>query len=784
MQKIFSQQMCFLKMKQKIICNFALILTFSFVSLNILSNNTFAVYTPTLSASIDQSELTVNGNQIINSISKSTNLTLNLKVNTNNKTGYTTTISSETENTALMNTNPGGTDKISSISDITSLNGFSANTWGYKLSNDVNYNPIPALSSPANLIQTTAKTNGDEVNNIDLGIKLGNNLESGNYKNKLIFSVVTNYYEPKAILTTGYNFQSKITPEYATRFNELFDLLPLEVRDQIRGHEKNLEYILYIVADYIKSHPDWTSPKNAITAAFGVDILGLRKKIKSIKHSTTPPALGVNIYRMEDESSDLPIYFWVDEASESLKFYTESEKIYLNRDSNSVFSEFNVQNGFDLNYFDTSMVENMGSMFYETTRSMESIDLSNFDTRNVVDMSNMFSYDTLRNDNPDKAPKFKNLDLSMFNTEKLENASYMFDGLYNLEHLKFSNSNTPNLKNMDYMFCYLISLKELDISNLKTSNVKSMKRTFVGTAGLNSVDFSKMDTSKVEIFEKTFVGSIINNSISALNTSSAKVMDGMFHATSSLEDIDLSGFDVSKVKSLDDMFSQSKFKSLNISNWNAVSALSMNDMFKEAKIPNGINFGSYFNTSNVTSAKYMFNEATIDELNLSPMDVGKVKNFHSVFSGSRIKRLDLSGWNTASATDMAFMFSNMDELTELKLGSGFNTSNVTDMSYMFEYIGKKLEELDLSLANFDTRKVKNINYIFTYYSFDTSKLGKIYVKQDFDLSSVTTVDTGSLFYNQKTLRGGNGSFNPNPSDADLTWLRIDRPGAPGYFTQK
>ena len=776
--------MCFLKRKQKIICNFALTLTFSFVSLNILSNNVSAVYTPTLSASIDQSELTVNGNQIINSTSKSTNLTLNLKVNTNNKTGYTTTISSETENTALINTNPGGTDKNSSISDITSLNGFSANTWGYKLSNNTDYNPIPALSSPANLIQTTAKTNGDEVNNIDLGIKLGNNLESGNYKNKLIFSVVTNYYEPKAILTTGSNFQSKITPEYATRFNKLFDSLPLEVRDQIRGHEKSLEYILYIVADYMKSHPDWTPPQNTITAVLSVDILGLRKKIKSIKRSATPPALGINTHRMEDESSDLPIYFWVDEASESLKFYTESEKIYLNRDSNSIFSEFNVQNGFDLNYFDTSMVENMGSMFYETTRSMESIDLSNFDTRNVVDMSNMFSYDTLHNDNPGKAPKFKNLDLNMFNTEKLENASYMFYGLSNLEHLKFSNSNTPNLKNMDYMFCDLISLKELDISNLKTSNVKSMKRTFAYAAGLNSVDFSKMDTSKVEIFEKTFFASTINNSISTLNTSSAKVMDQMFHATSSLEDIDLSGFDVSKVKSLDDMFSQSKFKSLNISNWNAVSALSMNDMFKEAKIPNGINFGSYFNTSNVTSAKYMFNEATIDELNLSPMDVGKVENFHSAFYKSRIKRLDLSGWDTASATNMDSMFNQMDELTELKLGSGFNTSNVTNMSAMFALIGKKLEELDLSQANFDTRKVKNFNSIFTYYSFETSKLRKIYVKQDFDLSSVTTANASNLFYNQKTLRGGNGSFKSNPSDADLTWLRIDRPGAPGYFTQK
>ena len=789
MQKIFSQQMCFLKMKQKIICNFALILTFSFVSLNILSNNVSAVYTPTLSASIDQSELTVNGNQIINSTSKSTNITLNLKVNTNNKTGYTTTISSETENTALINTNPGGTDKISSISDITSLNGFSANTWGYKLSNDTNYNPIPALSSPANLIQTTAKTSGDEVNNIDLGIKLSNNLESGNYKNKLIFSVVTNYYEPKAILTTGYNFQSKITPEYATRFNRfielLVDQLPLELRDQIRGHEGDFNYIIYVLEGYKNSHPDWDIHLNPFSPNMTTDILSLRKKIKSIKHSTTPPALGVNVYRMEDESSDLPIYFWIDEALESLKFYTESEKIYLNRDSNGVFSEFNVQNGFDLNYFNTSMVENMGSMFYETTRSMESIDLSNFDTRNVVDMSNMFSYDTIRNgEAPDKAPKFKNLDLSMFNTEKLEDASAMFCDLFYLESLKIPNFNTPNLKKMDMMFSGLANLRELDISNLKTSNVKSMVLTFAWTTGLNNVDFSKMDTSKVERFIGTFAGSTINNSISALNTSSAKATSRMFYNTHSLEDIDLSGFDVSKVKSLDDMFSQSKFKSLNISNWNAVSALSMNDMFKEAKIPNGINFGSYFNTSNVTSAKSMFEEAAINELNLSPMDVGKVENFHSAFYKSRIKRLDLSGWDTASATNMDSMFNQMDELTELKLGSGFNTSNVTNMSAMFALIGKKLEELDLSQANFDTRKVKNFNSIFTYYSFETSKLRKIYVKQDFDLSSVTTANASNLFYNQKTLRGGNGSFKSNPSDADLTWLRIDRPGAPGYFTQK
>ena len=621
-----------------------------------------------------------------------------------------------------------------------------------------------------------------------MGIKLGNNLESGNYKNKLIFSVVTNYYEPKAILTTGSNFQSKITPEYATRFNrfnELFvDLLPLELRDQIRGHEEDLMYIVFILEEYKNSHPDWNIPSNPFSSVKKTDILSLRKKIKSIKHSTTPPALGVNIYRMEDESSDLPIYFWVDEASESLKFYTESEKIYLNQDSEGVFSEFNVQNGFDLNYFDTSMVENMGSMFYETTRSMESIDLSNFDTRNVVDMSYMFSSRITLFDDPANAPKIKNLDLSMFNTEKLEDASAMFQELFFLESLKIPNFNTPNLKKMDMMFSGLANLRELDISNLKTNNVNSMVLTFAGTTGLNSVDFSEMDTSKVERFIATFGGSTINNSISALNTSSAKAVNRMFYKANSLEDIDLSGFDVSKVKSLNNIFIESEFKSLNISNWNAVSALTMDEMFRKAKIPNGINFGSYFNASNVTSAKSMFEEATINELNLSPMDVGKVKNFRSAFLESRIKRLDLSGWNTSSVTNMSKMFYQMDELTDLRLGSGFDTSNVTDMSYMFGYIGKKLEELDLSQANFDTRKVEDFSSIFGYYHSDTSKLRKIYVKQDFDLSSATTASTRSLFYNQKTLRGGNGSFKPNPSDADRTWLRIDRPGAPGYFTQK
>ena len=504
--------MCFLKMRQKIICNFALILTFSFVSLNILSNNVFAVYTPTLSASIDQSELTVNGNQIINSTSKSTNLTLNLKVNTNNKTGYTTTISSETENTALINTNPGGTDKINSISDVTSLNGFSANTWGYKLSNNANYNPIPALSSPANLIQTTAKTNGDEVNNIDLGIKLGNNLESGNYKNKLIFSVVTNYYEEKAILSNGKDFRKKL--------NTLMLVL--------------------------------TQPPS-----------GFLK-------SSTPPLSSDNPISVEDDSSDLPISVWVDKNNGVIKFYSLANKIYLNPDSRGLFAYISLKKGLDVQHIDTSMVTDMSYMFYQQGwYGDHELDLSNFNTSNVTTMESMFecdgectsnfkinlsSFDTRKLINAKNMFKFlvgtKKLDLSSFYTPSLINMEGMFSRCSSLIDFKIPNITTNNVINMENTFS-LFGYNKLDIANFNTSKVTNFKGTFSGMFTDEDLDLSNLDTSSAvnmrEMFSETNVKKIILSH--KFNTSKVTDMTNMFNYMLNVTELDLSNavFDTSKV---------------------------------------------------------------------------------------------------------------------------------------------------------------------------------------------------------------------------------------------
>ena len=82
---------------------FLLGLCLSIFIFNLDTAAVFAVYTPTLSASINQTNLQINGNQVINSTNKTTEIPLNLTVNTNNKTGYTATLNSETDETALVN---------------------------------------------------------------------------------------------------------------------------------------------------------------------------------------------------------------------------------------------------------------------------------------------------------------------------------------------------------------------------------------------------------------------------------------------------------------------------------------------------------------------------------------------------------------------------------------------------------------------------------------------------------------------------------------------------------
>ena len=252
----------------------------------------------------------------------------------------------------------------------------------------------------------------------------------------------------------------------------------------------------------------------------------------------------------------------------------------------------------------------------------------------------------------------------------------------------------------------------------------------------------------------------------------------MFSNLYGTKEIDFSKFNTSNVTNMGRMFYKNSTPKLNLSNFDTRNVIYMNAMFMEAWGIEELNLSS-FDTSNVWFMGNMFkNTHKLKNLDVHHFNTQKVKHMQYMFYGSGATSLDLSHFDTSKVEDMSKMFAEMANITELDL-SNFNTSNVKDMSRMFDHTAE-LRTLDLS--NFNTSKVTDFSKMFANEYIN--KLERIYVKQDFDTSAGT--DFTNIFTGRTNLRGGNGSFLPDPSTADKTWLRIDDPtnGRPGYFTRK
>ena len=136
----------------------------------------------------------------------------------------------------------------------------------------------------------------------------------------------------------------------------------------------------------------------------------------------------------------------------------------------------------------------------------------------------------------------------------------------------------------------------------------------------------------------------------------------------------------------------------------------------------------------------------------------------------------ISNLKTDNVTEMNRMFFGCESLTSLDL-SNFNTANVSTMEHMFNGCSS-LTSLDLS--NFNTNKVNYMNSMFRY----CSSLKTIYVDERiWTTKSVMYRQSQNMFSGCTTLVGGNGTtYDSNHTDYE--YARIDKDGAPGYFTEK
>ena len=491
----------------------------------IFSNNTSALFTPTLSASVDQANLQVNGNQVINSTDKTTEIPFNFTVNTNNRTGYTVILNSETENTALTNTSSTTGAKIDSVNSNLTLNNLPNNTWGYKIGSSTNYAPIPALSTPAQIIQTAGKTNGNESSQLSIGMKLADNLESGNYTNKLILSFVSNSYQLRAMMTNG--------PDFNTRVGNL---------------DPNPAY--------------FSGPDSMLT----------KPNIKAFKRSIIAPASSVSTINIEDSDlSDYEIKAWYNVADQSVYYYAEPNTVFLNQNSNLMFRWFTMIESLDFSNIDTSEVNTMSAMFY-WMRNLKTINFGNFNTSKVTDMSAMFgcTFNLIE------------LNLSTFDTSKVIGMSYMFHGTY-VQKLDLSSFNTSNVINMYSMFEATSRLKEIKFGdNYNTEKVTNMGRMFTNTPVLAGLNLSKFNTKNVTNMAHMFESakSIQSLDLSSFDTSNVTDMNAMFSSMYSIGSLDISNFNTQKVTDMNNMFSMMiALITLDISNFDTRNVINFQSMF-------------------------------------------------------------------------------------------------------------------------------------------------------------------------------------------------------------
>ena len=492
----------------------------------------------------------MNGNSVINSTDKTAEIPFNFTVNTNNRTGYTATLSAETDNTALVNTGSSAGAKIDSISANLTLNNLPNNTWGYKFGISTNYAPIPALSSPAQILQTAGKTNGNESNQLSIGMKLADNLESGNYQNKLILSFVSNPYQMRAIMTNG--------PDFNTRVGAL---------------DTNTEFA------------SWDSSVAMMT------------NIRYVKKSMTRPSTSQAAINIEDPDSDYEILAWFDTASGTVYYYTDAEKIELNKNSSYLFHNFSGLLEMDMQNFDGKNIENLRDLFSNCS-NLTSVNFAGFNTSKVTNMTGMFYANFA----------LKNLDLSSFDTSRVEIMVNMFYDVRKIKNLNVSNFDTRNVKKTRNMFARMHELESLDISNFDTSKVEDMAMMFAETHKLKTLNLGRLNTSRVTTMEKMFnnMWALENLDVSSFDTSNVTNMKDMFGGVAKVTTLNLNNFNTSKVTDMSNMFNSTlALENLSLPSFDTRNVITMNGMFGGMEGLKNLNISS-FDTSSVRDFRYMF----------------------------------------------------------------------------------------------------------------------------------------------------------------------------------
>ena len=151
--------------------------------------------------------------------------------------------------------------------------------------------------------------------------------------------------------------------------------------------------------------------------------------------------------------------------------------------------------------------------------------------------------------------------------------------------------------------------------------------------------------------------------------------------------IDFNDIDVSNLNSFSDnddngLFEKTKFKYIDISDWNVSSVTNMLSMFYRCNELKSVGDISYWNVSNVTNMAYMFTGCANLNQDISRWIVSRVTDMSYMFFGCVSFNQDISNWDVSKVADMCSMFTYCKSFNQDI--SKWNVSNVRHNYHIFD----------------------------------------------------------------------------------------------------
>lgn len=294
-----------------------------------------------------------------------------------------------------------------------------------------------------------------------------------------------------------------------------------------------------------------------------------------------------------------------------------------------------------------------------------------------------------------------NLDITMWNTSRIKDMTYMFNGCYEFNQ-PIGSWDVRNVVTMGGMFGETDAFNQ-PLSGWNTRNVKDMSHMFLRANAFNQ-PLNDWDVSGVENMERMFWDAeLFDQPLDRWDTSSVKTMREMF-MHSKVFNQNINAWDVSNVRDFYGMFESTQVFNQPLDRWVPSAAKNMTRMFYRAKAFN--RDISPWNVSSVTEMVAMFSEAEVFDQPLNGWDVSSVIHMRSMFKDAPLFNQDLDQWDTSSLETLDGMFEGassfngkVESLNLLKVDrlsdvfrnatsfnqplNGWNVSNLTSIGGLF-----------------------------------------------------------------------------------------------------